>query len=31
MIEPDLSRADWRTSSHSGGNGQCVEVAVTGS
>ena len=24
----DLSRANWRTSSHSGGNGgQCVEVA----
>jgi hypothetical protein len=24
---PDLSRARWRTSSHSSGNGQCVEVA----
>jgi hypothetical protein len=23
----DLSRADWRTSSFSGGNGSCVEVA----
>jgi len=25
---PDLSRARWRTSSHSGGNGACVEVAA---
>jgi uncharacterized protein DUF397 len=24
----DLSRAQWRTSSHSGGNGACVEVGV---
>jgi hypothetical protein len=24
---PDLSRARWRTSSHSSGNGECVEVA----
>ncbi|MEV5704656.1 DUF397 domain-containing protein [Actinoallomurus sp. NPDC052274] len=28
MNEPDLSRASWRTSSHSGANGNCVEVAV---
>lgn len=26
----DLSRATWRTSSYSGTNGQCVEVAVVG-
>jgi hypothetical protein len=26
----DLSRAVWRTSSHSGGNGSCVEVADLG-
>jgi hypothetical protein len=26
----DLSRAQWRTSSHSGGNGACVEVADPG-
>jgi hypothetical protein len=26
---PDLSRAQWRKSSYSSGNGQCVEVAVT--
>jgi len=26
-IEADLSRAGWRTSSRSSGNGQCVEVA----
>jgi len=25
----DLSRATWRTSSRSSGNGQCVEVAIT--
>lgn len=25
---PDLSRARWRKSSHSSGNGACVEVAV---
>lgn len=24
---PDLYRAQWRTSSHSSGNGACVEVA----
>jgi hypothetical protein len=27
MAHPDLSRAPWRTSSHSGANGSCVEVA----
>jgi hypothetical protein len=27
MSHPDLSRAAWRTSSHSGANGSCVEVA----
>ncbi|WP_083982135.1 DUF397 domain-containing protein [Actinomadura hibisca] len=27
MTHPDLSRADWRRSSHSGQNGNCVEVA----
>jgi hypothetical protein len=26
-VNPDLSRADWRKSSRSGNNGQCVEVA----
>ncbi len=26
---PDLSRARWRTSSHSSGNGACVKVADT--
>lgn len=26
---PDLSRAQWRKSSHSSANGACVEVAVT--
>lgn len=29
MSIPDLSRARWRTSSHSSGNGECVEVATT--
>lgn len=24
---PDLSDAEWRTSTHSGGNNECVEVA----
>ncbi len=28
MANPDLSRAIWRTSSHSGGNGNCVQVAT---
>lgn len=27
MTYPDTSRASWRKSSHSGGNGNCVEVA----
>ncbi|MEO5878383.1 MAG: DUF397 domain-containing protein [Streptosporangiaceae bacterium] len=27
MGEPDLSRAEWRKSSYSSGNGQCVELA----
>lgn len=25
-MTPDLARAAWRTSSYSGGNGQCVEI-----
>jgi hypothetical protein len=28
METPDPSRARWRTSSHSGSNGACVEVAA---
>ena len=31
METPDLSRAQWRTSSHSGSNGDCVEVAADAS
>lgn len=27
-MTPDLARAVWRTSSRSGGNGQCVEIAL---
>jgi hypothetical protein len=30
MIFPDLSRADWRRSSYSGSNGNCVEAAGDG-
>jgi hypothetical protein len=28
MSAPDLSRAQWRTSTFSSGNGACVEVAL---
>ncbi|MGC4810789.1 DUF397 domain-containing protein [Micromonospora sp. DT228] len=28
MTAHDLTRADWRTSSRSSGNGNCVEVAT---
>jgi hypothetical protein len=28
-VTPDLARAEFRKSSYSGGNGQCIEVAVT--
>jgi hypothetical protein len=28
MATTDLSRADWRTSSYSGSNGNCVEVTT---
>jgi hypothetical protein len=30
MITPDLSRARWKKSSRSSGNGQCVEMADLG-
>lgn len=30
MVSPDLTRAIWRTSSRSGGNGACIEVAEAG-
>jgi Domain of unknown function (DUF397) len=30
MEAADLSRADWRKSSYSGGNGNCVEAAGEG-
>lgn len=28
MSTPDVSRATWRTSSHSGANGNCVSAAI---
>jgi hypothetical protein len=28
MTTPDLSRARWRTSARSGGNGNCVQLAA---
>jgi hypothetical protein len=28
MDTPDLSRAQWRTSTYSGSNGNCVQVAA---
>ncbi|MEV0402282.1 DUF397 domain-containing protein [Actinoallomurus sp. NPDC050550] len=31
MSERDLSQAEWRTSSHSSANGECVEVAMADS
>jgi hypothetical protein len=27
MLQPDITRAAWRTSSRSGGNGNCIQVA----
>lgn len=30
MIVPDLSRAEWRRSKHSGTNGNCLDVAPAG-
>jgi hypothetical protein len=30
MPDIDLSRATWRKSTHSGGNGSCVEIADLG-
>lgn len=27
MLTPDFSRAAWRVSSYTGGNGDCVEIA----
>ena len=30
MTVPDLSRARWRKSRRSGGNGACVEIAYVG-
>ncbi len=30
MNTPDLSDTGWRTSSHSSGNGACVQVTTTG-
>jgi hypothetical protein len=30
MILPDLSRADWRRSTYSGSNGNCVEAGTDG-
>jgi len=29
MDTPDLTRAQWHTSTYSGGNGSCIEVART--
>lgn len=31
MPAPDMSRANWRKSSYSGSNGNCVETAITSS
>jgi hypothetical protein len=30
MKQPDLTQAEWRTSSRSSANGQCVEVTFVG-